>query len=248
MRYSPTPDATDNFDWTWGIIVKSLPFLSAQLVSGGTRAARLTPRLARIMRSELTLLEALMRRLLIMLAMTMRVPTAALKSKRSHTPSPAQQAPGKCRGDALARLSLFSLFEPQPITRYTPPLKAGIKGPMPRIQVIDLDEPSVRVPKLPAPLPVFDSFAPVDAEGLARRVCASQDVLQRPGFHVARMVHQIARLKAAIISASPHKRTGLITPRRVPGSNRKRHGLGYDDFYALHRAALAAFNCKIDTS
>lgn len=252
MKYTPTSDATDNFDWTWGIIVKSLPFLAAQLVTNGMRAPDLAPGLIRIMRSELLLLEALMRRLLMMLAMTMRLSAMAVKTRRGDVHKSAPRLPrGPVGGDLPARIPLFSVFESQPTARPMPPVTEGINGPMPRIRVIDVDALAVSgifAPAIPAPIPQFDSVAPIEGANLAHRVQALQDVLQRPGFHVARMVRQISRVKAAARSAAPPKRTGLISPARVPGSNRKRHGLGYHDFYALHRAAMGAYHCSFDSS
>jgi|GEM_PF-2949197 len=248
MQYTPTPDVTDNFSWTWRIIVKSLPFLAAQLVTEGSAAPKLAPSLIRIMRSELTLLEALMRRLLMMIAMTMRPSANMIKSKLDEVHEPAPRLPCPLgNGETSARSPLFSVFEPQPALRSMSSVKHGIKGPVPRIRVIDLE--AVIAPGIaPAPKICVDAFAPIDATDLARRVQALQDVLQRPGFHVARMVRQIAHLKAATRSATPPKRTGLISPTRVPGSNRKRHGLGYHDFYALHRSALGAYQCDFDSS
>lgn len=255
MQYTPTPDATDNFDWTWRIIVKSLPFLAAKLATEGSGAPKLAPGLIRIMKSELTLLEALMRRLLMMLAMTMRPSAMMIKPKPDKVHNPAPRLPRRISHDGEARVPQFSILEPQPAALSLSPVdrgkKKGIQGPAPRVRVIDLEAfavPSMFMPTASAPVPGVDAFAPIDAADLAQRVQALQDVLQRPGFHVARMVRQIARLKAATRGATPPNRTGLISPARVPGSNRKRHGLGYHDFYALHGAALGAYRCEFDSS
>ena len=193
-----------------------------------------------------------MRRLLIMLAMTMRLSAVTVKTKPGNVHKSAPLVPrGAGGGDIPVRSPLFSVFEPQPTLRSLPLVKEGIKGPMPRIRMIDLEAlaaPNMLAPAIAAPISRIDPLAPTDSVRLARRVQALQDVLQRPGFHVARMARQITRLKNAVRSTTPPKRTGLISPVRVPGSHRKRHGLGYHDFYALHRAALGAYRCDFDSS
>lgn len=229
MKYVPSAETADLFDRTWTRVARAAAFLARQLPAGPADAPA-SPTTRRLVRAELRLLEALMRRLLVLLAMTMTVPARAARAPAGRRKGSPAAGP-KARRTHAPRFILFEpLGRPAPETP-----RRGIKGPMPRIRSIDIFAP--------APLPQAAENTPAlrpDA-ALARRLAALQDALDRPGRQVARMARRLAALHAGLsASETAPKRLYPFRETGVPGTNRKREGARSADIFALHAAALRA--------
>lgn len=245
MRYQPSSQTCHRFDAHWRYTADLAVGISRALFINDAPKQTLSSVFWRILHHEITLAESLLRRLLILIAMTMHISASAphapisRTASKARTPSPATTQPPP---------PLFSLFDrldsiPREVAA-TPP---RISGPPPRFWVPGMAHmyPALPTPKLIKPAR--------DTATLLRRFTALQDAVANPGPHAARMAKWILQRQQSAIAAGympePDKpRDRPICYGRPPGVTKKRLGDMIHTVRRLSFDAHAALNAGYDTS
>lgn len=235
MSQQTTPDIADRFDRHWRFVRDILCGVMKGLRPTGECISVLHPVSWRIIHRELVLAESLLRRLLVLLAISMTAPALnARRATKQMTPPTTLIQPTRA---ASKRTQLFHLTEPDDTAPYlSQPRTAASSGPPPRFWVPGMD---AMYPALPA-LKLMP-IAPRETDSLIRRLNALQDVLTHPGKHTARMARWIAARRANA-KDSPYNESRAIPIRHAhpPGMTRKRLKEIYADARRLHHNALVA--------
>lgn len=234
MSQQITPEIADRFDRHWRFVIDILCGVVKGLGPAGKHVDMLHPLSWRMIHRELMLAESLLRRLLVLLALSMTPPL--LKQR----PAAARNVPQTGMNQPNAKPTcapLFHLTEPDDTAPYLsqPRTNAPSTAP-PRFWVPGME---AMYPALPAPRAA--QISPISTDALIRRLTALQDVLSHPGKHTARMAHWIAA-RRAIAQDAPYDdgRTIPIRHAHAPGMTRKRLKEIYTDARRLHHNALVA--------
>jgi len=235
MSQQTTPDIADRFDRHWRLVDDIIWGGRKGLGPTGKYAGKLHPSPWRIIHRELVLAESLLRRLLVLLALSMTTPILKARQASIHT---GPQAPVKHPNRAASkRTSLFHLTEPDDTAPYLSQRRASAPStPPPRFWTPGMD---AMYPPLP-PLKLQPT-APRETDTLVRRLGALQDVLAHPGKHTARMARWIAA-RRAIANDDPYYdgRTIPIRHGHPPGVTQKRLRSDYLNVRRFGQHALAA--------
>jgi hypothetical protein len=234
MSQQTTPEIADRFDRHWRFVSDVLCGVMKGLGPSGKPVDMLHPLSWRILHRELVLAESLLRRLLVLLALSMTPP---LLKQRLTAARNAPQTRMNQPNAKQTRQPLFHLTEPDDTAPYLsqPRTNAPSTAP-PRFWVPGME---AMYPALPAPRAA--QISPISTDALIRRLTALQDVLSHPGKHTARMANWIAT-RRAIAQDTPYDdgRTIPIRHAHPPGMTRKRLRDIYADARRLHHNALVA--------
>ena len=245
MHYQPSSHICDRFDTHWRYTLDLVAGLRRALFTNAVPRQTTTPKFWRILHHEITLAETLLRRLLVLIAMTMNIAPVPRRIAKSDAPCAQKIQPGPKPPRVHApRFSLFDRLDPLPRDPSVPPRPSG---PPPRFWMPGMDE-------MCPPLPAAPNTAPSrDTAPLIRRLSALQDALAHPGPHAARMARWILRRQMSAQAAGylPQPNESRDCPLcygRPPGVTKKRLG---DMIHAVRRLSFdahAALCMGFDTS
>lgn len=244
MRYRPSSQTCQRFDDHWRYTADLAVGVSRALFINDTPKQTLSSVFWRILHHELTLAESLLRRLLVLIAMTMQM---NVSDPRAPMPKQTSKARTPDATTAQKNPPLFSLFDRlDPLPRETRSVQKN-SGPPPRFWVPGMDQ---MYPALPTPKLIEASR---DTATLLRRFTALQDALENPGPHAARMAKWILQRQQSAIAAGympelDKPRDSPISYGRPPGVTKKRLGDMIHTVRRLSFDAHAALSTGFDTS